>query len=165
MSIEYTYEIISVDEAARCMEVVYTSEGRQTMHIGARLPFVGESLEAVIQMYAPVAYWLEQEAEVVVPDVGVGGVVVPTPNIELPQAPVQVQMRQARLALLDAGLLDNVDAAITGIADPTSRKAAHIEWEFSPTVKRDSALVAQLAPALGLSDTQLDALFTAATNL
>lgn len=64
MSIQYTYSVIKVDEAARVMEVVYTADGRQTMHIGARLPYVGESLEAVVEMYAPVAYWLEQDAQV-----------------------------------------------------------------------------------------------------
>lgn len=77
MSIQYTYEIIAVDQAARVMEVVYSSEGRQTMHIGARLPFEGESLEAVIQMYAPVAYWIEQELLVVVPEVGTSGTITP----------------------------------------------------------------------------------------
>jgi hypothetical protein len=75
MNIQYTYEISSVDQAARCMEVVYSSEGCQTMHIGARLPFEGESLEAVIQIYAPVAYWREQELPVVVPQVGTSGVI------------------------------------------------------------------------------------------
>lgn len=74
MSIEYTYEIVKVDKSARVMEVVYTAEGRQTMHIGARLPYVGESLESVVQMYSPVAYWLEQEAEVVVPALGSGSI-------------------------------------------------------------------------------------------
>ncbi len=77
MSIEYTYEIVSVDEAARCMEVVFTAEGRQTMRIGARLPYEGEALEAVVAMYAPVAYWLEMEAKVVAPAVGVKGTVKP----------------------------------------------------------------------------------------
>lgn len=85
--ITYQYTIINVDEAARCMEVVYTSEGRQTMHISARLPYVGEDLEQIIKMYAPVAYWLEQEAEVVVPEVGTSGEVVP-PALE--PAPAQV---------------------------------------------------------------------------
>jgi hypothetical protein len=76
MSIEYTYEIVSVDEAARCMEVVYTSVGRQTVHIGARLPFEGEELQLVIEMFAPVAYWREQETPVVAPAVGMTGTVV-----------------------------------------------------------------------------------------
>jgi hypothetical protein len=77
MSIAYNYEIIAVDEQARCMEVVYTSEGRQTMHVGARLPYQGESLEAVIEMFSPVAYWLEQERAVLVPAVGTSGTIVP----------------------------------------------------------------------------------------
>jgi hypothetical protein len=79
MSIAYTYEITSVDTDARVMEVVYTSPGRQTMHIGARLPYVGESLEAVIQMYSPVAYWLSQEAEVITPNLIVGQITPPEP--------------------------------------------------------------------------------------
>ena len=79
MSISYAYEIISVDEAARCMEVVYTAEGRQTMHIGARLPYADETLEAVIDMHSPVAYWLAQERAVQVPQVGTSGVVAPQP--------------------------------------------------------------------------------------
>jgi hypothetical protein len=73
MKIEYTYEVASVDEASRCMEVIYISEGCQTMRIGARLPFEGESLENVVQMYAPINYWLEQEQVVVAPPVGVVG--------------------------------------------------------------------------------------------
>lgn len=77
MSIAYTYEIIAVDQQARVMEVVYTSPGRQTMHIGARLPYQGETVEAIVQTYAPVRYWEEQEAAVVVPSVGATGSVVP----------------------------------------------------------------------------------------
>jgi hypothetical protein len=77
MSIEYGYTVVTVDEAARCMEVVYTAQGRQTMHIGARLPYEGEELEAVIAMYSPVAYWLEQERVVQAPQVGASGVIVP----------------------------------------------------------------------------------------
>lgn len=72
MSIPYNYEIINVNPQARVMEVVYTSPGRQTMHIGARLPYQGEATESVVQMYAPVAYWMEQEAEVVIPELGSG---------------------------------------------------------------------------------------------
>lgn len=77
MSITYTYEIINVDPQARCMEIVYRSEGRQTMHIGARLPYQGETLEAIVQMYAPIAYWQEQEAQVIVPEVGAAGEIAP----------------------------------------------------------------------------------------
>lgn len=76
--IQYTYEIINVDPAAKAMEIVYTSEGRQTMHIGARMPYVGETLEAIVKMYAPVAYWREQETAVADVEVGTTGAVTPT---------------------------------------------------------------------------------------
>lgn len=83
MSIAYTYEIVSVDQAARCMEIVYSSEGRQSMHIGARLPFEGESLESVVEMYSPVALWLAQEAPVIVPVVGTTGTMSPvSPQVQ-----------------------------------------------------------------------------------
>lgn len=87
--ITYTYEIVSVNEAGRCMEVVYSSEGRQTTHVGARLPFEGEPLEDVIKAFAPVPFWREQELAVVVPQIGVTGTIVDAPQvIEAPQ-PVQ----------------------------------------------------------------------------
>ena len=67
------------------MEVVYTAPGYPTMHIGARLPYEGESLEAVIQMYAPIRYWEEISQPVVVPVVGTTGTVaVSTPPTVLP---------------------------------------------------------------------------------
>lgn len=81
-----------------------------------------------------------------------------------PRAPQSVTMRQARLALLDAGLLATVNAAIAGMAGAAG-DAARIEWEFSSEVQRDKTLVASMAAALGLSDAQLDALFIAAAAL
>lgn len=72
----------------------------------------------------------------------------------------EVSMRQARLALLAAGLLDQVEAGITGMD-----KAAQIEWEYATSVKRGSALVAAIAAGLSLTDAQLDDLFTNAATL
>lgn len=77
MSISYAYKVIKVDEAARCMEVVYSAEGYKTMHIGARLPYEGETLEAVIAAFAPVALWEETQKQVLVPAVGTSGVIAP----------------------------------------------------------------------------------------
>lgn len=78
MTITYTYKIIAVDEAARCMEVVYSATGHQTMHIGTRLPFEGEALENVIKAFAPVALWLELATPVTTPRVGLTGTIEPT---------------------------------------------------------------------------------------
>ena len=81
-----------------------------------------------------------------------------------PPVPASVTMRQARLALLNAGLLGLVDAAIASMPGP-QKEAALIEWEYAATVERGSALIDQLAPALGLSSEQMDALFRAAASL
>ena len=78
--------------------------------------------------------------------------------------PTVVTMRQARLAMLDAGILTSVSNAITAMTGPTG-EAARIEWEYSPTLKRDHPLVASLSAALGLSSAQLDELFTVAAGL
>mgnify|MGYP001196921678 CR=1 FL=1 len=82
-----------------------------------------------------------------------------------PPVPQSVTMRQARLALLGAGLLDDVAAAIAAIPDPVQRKAAEIEWEYAQTVDRNSPFTQQLAAGLNLTAEQLDALFTQAAGL
>ena len=87
------------------------------------------------------------------------------PNLVKRPVPQQVTMRQARLALLGAGLLDDVDAAIAAIPDPVQRKAAQIEWEYASTVERQSPFVQQLAAGLGLSAEQMDDLFVQAAAL
>lgn len=78
--------------------------------------------------------------------------------------PQSVTMRQARLALLQAGLLAQVDTAIDALPEP-DKSAARIEWEYSQEVHRDRPFVAMLAPALGLDDEALDALFIHAATL
>jgi hypothetical protein len=78
--------------------------------------------------------------------------------------PIEVTMRQARLALHAAGKLVAVDAAINALPDPP-KTAALIEWEYSNAVRRDSQFVALLGPALGLDAAGLDALFIAASKL
>ena len=89
MSITYTYTVISVDEAARCMEILYEAAGHQTMHIGARLPYEGETLEEIVRMYAPVMSWEAAVRTVIVPSVGATGVLAP-PVIPVP-TPTQTQ--------------------------------------------------------------------------
>lgn len=81
-----------------------------------------------------------------------------------PLAPAPaVTMRQARLALHAAGLLDDVAAAIAALSEP-AKTAAQIEWEYAQDVARNHGLVLSLAPALGLDDAALDALFAAAAG-
>lgn len=86
----------------------------------------------------------------------------PTPA---PIVPEQVTMRQARLALLTAGYLDRVQEAFANIPDERVKKAAMIEWEYAGHVERASPFTTQMAALLGLSSTDLDALFMAAAKL
>ena len=81
-----------------------------------------------------------------------------------PRCPELVTMRQARLALNEAGKLAEVNAAVASLSG-TSGDAARIEWEFSSTVERHRPLVTTLAGVLGLTDAQLDALFNRAAEL
>ena len=79
--------------------------------------------------------------------------------------PSAVTPRQARLALLGAGLLAQVEAGLAAIPDPAQRQAAQIEWEYATTVVRDSQWVRTLGASLNLTSAQIDALFIAAAKL
>ena len=96
----------------------------------------------------------------------------PKPNFPewrpLPEEPTGVRvvsMRQARLALLQAGLLSQVEATIAAIEDAGQRQAVQIEWEYAAEVNREHPWVQSLATALGLTEGQLDDLFTLAATL
>ena len=86
------------------------------------------------------------------------------PEPEPPYVPQSVTMRQARLALLGAGLLDDVEAAIAALPSP-QKEAAKIEWEYSQEVQRHNGFVSVLAPMLGMTAEQTDALFIGAAQL
>lgn len=81
-----------------------------------------------------------------------------------PTVPASVSMRQARLALLGAGLLASVDAAIAAMSSP-AKEATQIEWDYASEVQRGNALIASLAAGLGLTETQVDDLFVVAATL
>lgn len=86
---------------------------------------------------------------------------VVNPTIYTPQ---EVTMRQARLALLENGLLANVQPAINSLPEPSKTKA-QIEWEYSNALQRGNPFVDVLGAALGLSSQDLDDLFIQASAL
>lgn len=90
-----------------------------------------------------------------------GAWVAPAPITYIPQ---EVTMRQARLALLDTGLLSNVQTAINGLPEPAKTKA-QIEWDYSNALQRSNSFVATLGGALGLDSEALDNLFIQAATL
>lgn len=78
--------------------------------------------------------------------------------------PEIVTMRQARLALLQSGLLTQVNDAVANMPG-TEGEAARIEWEFASTVERNQPLVQALVGTLSLTEAQLDGLFELAATL
>jgi hypothetical protein len=81
-----------------------------------------------------------------------------------PQVPQSVTMRQARLALLGAGLLASVNEAIA-VMPGVNGEAARIEWEYAQVVERNAGLVPAMAVALGMTEAQIDGLFLVAVTL
>ena len=67
--------------------------------------------------------------------------------------------RQARLILLQYGLLDDIEAMIA------TDRALGIWWEYSLEIKRDDERLIVAASALGLTDEQLDEMFIEASKL
>lgn len=82
----------------------------------------------------------------------------------IPPRITKVTMRQARLALLSAGYLSAINAAIANMTGAQG-DAARIEWEYSQEVQRDRGLVLSLGASLGLTTEQLDSLFVAAAAI
>lgn len=74
-----------------------------------------------------------------------------------PYAPVTP--RQARLALLAAGLLDQVESAVN-----TAGGATKLTWDYATQVRRKDPLITQIGASLNLTAAQIDALFVYAAK-
>ena len=73
--------------------------------------------------------------------------------------PQVITMRQARLQLLEVGLLDDVEALVA-----LDRKS-QIEWEYANEVYRHSPLIESVKGAMSLTDEQIDNMFLEASKL
>lgn len=91
-------------------------------------------------------------------------------STEMPALPVlrpevqTVTMRQARLALLAIGKLRAVEDTISGLPEP-DRTKAQIEWDYAATVEKNSPLIRNLAPLIGIDQESLTELFNTAATL
>ena len=74
--------------------------------------------------------------------------------------PDRVSARQARLALIGAGLIGVVEAAVAGLS-----AYDRAEWEYAAEIRRDHPLIASLGVALSLSTEDIDDLFRIAGNI
>ena len=73
--------------------------------------------------------------------------------------PQVITMRQARLQLLEVGLLDDVEALVA-----LDRKS-QIEWEYANEVYRQSTLIDLVKETMSLTDEQIDDMFLSASKL
>lgn len=110
--------------------------------------------------FAATMGWIVSDAAAIGDDYDSGSFVKPITEPAPIQVPQQVSMRQARLALLDAGLLDDVEVIIAAAG-----RAAQIEWGYAATVDRSHPVIAIVQQQQRMTDSQIDALFTSAVAL
>ena len=73
--------------------------------------------------------------------------------------PKIITMRQARLQLLEVGLLDYIEALVA-----LDRKS-QIEWEYANQIERESPLITILGQALNLDSDAIDNMFREASQI
>lgn len=86
-------------------------------------------------------------------------------NQDAPSFPSAVQFApisrfQVRAALKEANLLSQADAIVATASD-----LVQMAWKESPTFRRHSPAINAMAPRLGLSQADLDALWRRATEI
>lgn len=87
---------------------------------------------------------------------------IPNQPISVVQA---VTPRQMRIALVMSGIsLDAIEAVIESLPEPT-KTVTRVTWEYSVEFQRSNPLLNAMAPALGLTKTQVDSLFALASTL
>jgi hypothetical protein len=84
---------------------------------------------------------------------------------EAAKIPQTVTRRQAKQALLLAGLLDNVQPAIDAMPDATQRRLMQLEWDESLEFVRTRPSHIAMGTAIGLDAAGIDALFIQAVAL
>ena len=83
----------------------------------------------------------------------------------LPKPPNSCTPRQFRLALINSNIdIDTIETMLNNIQDPTQKKIALIEWEYSIEIKRDHPLISSFAQQLNITEQQLDDIFILANT-
>ena len=80
--------------------------------------------------------------------------------IEIPKVvPQTITPLQAKLQLYKLGLLDEVEALVTG------DRTAQLYWEYALVIERDNEILLLMAEQLGFTSEQLDNMFINASKL
>ena len=77
---------------------------------------------------------------------------------------VSISNRQARLALKQENLLDQVNAIISSLPEP-DKSLIETEWEYAAVIERSSPWIGSMTYALGITEEDMDDLFKLAATL
>jgi hypothetical protein len=84
---------------------------------------------------------------------------------EFNSIPQIVSPRQMRIALIISGISpQDIESALDTLPEP-NRSIAKTTWEYSVEFQRNNPILISLAPMLGLTEQQVDDLFTLASTL
>lgn len=91
-------------------------------------------------------------------------------HLNPPQPPIEdtlppLTRRQFKLALLENGLLEQVDVEIAAISDPLTKQRIQIEYAESTTFERLSPAVIYMCSMFGLTDDQINTMWQQALAL
>lgn len=90
----------------------------------------------------------------------------PQPEQQPEPVPEEVTLRQFLMAADRSGLLATLEALKTSDGIPQqTRRDIHFFLEYSNFIERGHPLIAQLAPVVGVTESQIDELFRAAFAL
>lgn len=109
---EYTYEVLSVGEES--MDVRYENPEMGGIVVGVRLPFEGESLDAVIDQFSPAYRWAQKKRRKASVSAGVKGT-------------GQVLIEPVSPSLSEADLIHDVRAV-------RNARLAETDWIYLPDV-------------------------------
>lgn len=125
----------------------------------------GSRLLPVMRDDNPPGPWhkrLREERQVETDQVVVTVVYSDEPDLDAQRAQMSVTPFQAKAALFNAGLLDDVETLIAAAETSTLTKLA---WANAVEWRRTSPMLSELSASLNMTDEQLDALFIAAAAI
>lgn len=138
----------------------YTSEDGSMIDLDVVFDHLGdESVPFTATSFDEFPHGRELHARALAGDFGpIAPYVAPPPVV-----PESVTRRQGRLALIDAGKLLDVEAAIAAIADPVEKMKAQVEYD-ADTWERSNAFLVSMWLQLGGTEQELDDLFILAAT-
>lgn len=98
MKIQFSATIKERNEAAKCMTVLYKRQGFKDVEVGVRFPYIGESIDSLLALAAPMETWAAEVGKVVMVEPGVVG---QTFSVEVGDPDAQIDMTTPSTALAD----------------------------------------------------------------